>query len=102
MNPGFTKRIIGLKDEESDAILQLLFKVGICPVRDYYKLTQASTLLYRRISRSVSSGTIGLSLSGTTALLPIQPSQTMILQAMDYAMAFGSLLLLRGLWVLMG
>ncbi|KAL5337624.1 hypothetical protein BJX70DRAFT_409083 [Aspergillus crustosus] len=26
INPGFTKRIIGLKDEESDAILQLLFK----------------------------------------------------------------------------
>ncbi|QKX57205.1 uncharacterized protein TRUGW13939_04313 [Talaromyces rugulosus] len=25
VNPGFTKRIIGLKDEESDAILQLLF-----------------------------------------------------------------------------
>ena len=29
VNPGFTKRIIGLKDEESDAILELLFKVGI-------------------------------------------------------------------------
>ncbi|KAF2650924.1 dioxygenase-like protein [Lophiostoma macrostomum CBS 122681] len=26
VNPGFTKRIVGLKDEESDAILQLLFK----------------------------------------------------------------------------
>lgn len=26
VNPGFTKRIIGLKEEESDAILQLLFK----------------------------------------------------------------------------
>jgi sulfonate dioxygenase len=26
-NPGFTRRIIGLKDEESDALLQLLFKV---------------------------------------------------------------------------
>ncbi|KAF1999210.1 dioxygenase-like protein [Amniculicola lignicola CBS 123094] len=26
VNPGFTKRIIGLKDEESDAILKLLFK----------------------------------------------------------------------------
>ncbi|KAK9781314.1 putative Dioxygenase-like protein [Seiridium cardinale] len=26
VNPGFTKRIIGLKDEESDAILQLLFR----------------------------------------------------------------------------
>ncbi|KAI1873926.1 uncharacterized protein JN550_003195 [Neoarthrinium moseri] len=26
VNPGFTKKIIGLKDEESDAILQLLFK----------------------------------------------------------------------------
>jgi sulfonate dioxygenase len=26
VNQGFTKRIIGLKDEESDAILQLLFK----------------------------------------------------------------------------
>jgi sulfonate dioxygenase len=29
INPGFTKKIIGLKDEESDAILQLLFKVRI-------------------------------------------------------------------------
>ena len=28
INPGFTKRIIGLKDEESDALLKLLFKVG--------------------------------------------------------------------------
>ncbi|KAK9777493.1 putative Dioxygenase-like protein [Seiridium cardinale] len=28
VNPGFTKRIIGLKDEESDAILQLLFRVS--------------------------------------------------------------------------
>jgi len=26
VNPGFTKRIIGLKDEESDALLKLLFK----------------------------------------------------------------------------
>ncbi|KAF2220055.1 hypothetical protein BDZ85DRAFT_291478 [Elsinoe ampelina] len=26
VNPGFTRRIVGLKDEESDAILQLLFK----------------------------------------------------------------------------
>ncbi|CAO2650907.1 Nn.00g092040.m01.CDS01 [Neocucurbitaria sp. VM-36] len=26
VNPGFTKRIVGLKDEESDAILQLLFR----------------------------------------------------------------------------
>lgn len=29
MNPGFTKKIVGLKDEESDAILQLLFKVRL-------------------------------------------------------------------------
>ena len=27
MNPGFTKRIVGLKNEESDALLKLLFKV---------------------------------------------------------------------------
>jgi alpha-ketoglutarate-dependent taurine dioxygenase len=27
INPGFTRRIVGLKDEESDALLQLLFKV---------------------------------------------------------------------------
>lgn len=27
VNPGFTKRIVGLKDEESDAILKLLFQV---------------------------------------------------------------------------
>ncbi|KAF2872837.1 dioxygenase-like protein [Massariosphaeria phaeospora] len=26
VNPGFTKRIVGLKDEESDAVLKLLFK----------------------------------------------------------------------------
>lgn len=30
INPGFTKRIVGLKDEESDAILKLLFKVSPC------------------------------------------------------------------------
>lgn len=29
VNPGFTKRIVGLKDEESDAILKLLFSVCI-------------------------------------------------------------------------
>ena len=28
VNPGFTKRIIGLKEEESDALLQLLFRVS--------------------------------------------------------------------------
>lgn len=28
VNRGFTKRIIGLKDEESEALLQLLFKVS--------------------------------------------------------------------------
>lgn len=27
VNPGFTRRIVGLKDEESDALLQLLYKV---------------------------------------------------------------------------
>lgn len=27
VNPGFTKRIVGLRDEESDALLKLLFKV---------------------------------------------------------------------------
>jgi len=27
INPGFTRRIIGLKDEESEALLKLLFKV---------------------------------------------------------------------------
>lgn len=27
INPGFTKRIVGLRDEESDALLKLLFKV---------------------------------------------------------------------------
>lgn len=32
VNPGFTKKIIGLKDEESDAILQLLFRVCSCSV----------------------------------------------------------------------
>lgn len=33
VNPGFTRRIIGLKDEESDALLQLLFKVRGDPRR---------------------------------------------------------------------
>ncbi len=28
VNPGFTKKIVGLKDEESAALLQLLFNVG--------------------------------------------------------------------------
>lgn len=28
VNPGFTRRIVGLKDEESDAILKLLFQVS--------------------------------------------------------------------------
>lgn len=31
VNPGFTKRIVGLKDEESDAILKLLFNVCHAP-----------------------------------------------------------------------
>jgi len=31
VNSGFTKRIVGLKDEESDAILKLLFKVPLLP-----------------------------------------------------------------------
>lgn len=29
VNPGFTKRIVGLKDEESDAVLKLLFQVWL-------------------------------------------------------------------------
>jgi hypothetical protein len=29
VNPGFTKRIIDLRDEESDALLKLLFKVRL-------------------------------------------------------------------------
>jgi sulfonate dioxygenase len=37
VNPGFTKRIIGLREEESAALLKLLFKVrfslGACPLR---------------------------------------------------------------------
>jgi len=28
VNPGFTKRIVGLKAEESEALLKLLFRVG--------------------------------------------------------------------------
>jgi sulfonate dioxygenase len=36
--PGFTRRIIGLKDEESDAILQLLFKVN---PRNWFKMANA-------------------------------------------------------------
>lgn len=32
VNPEFTTRIIGLKDEESNAILQLLFKVPDYPI----------------------------------------------------------------------
>ena len=32
VNPGFTKRIVGLKDEESDALLKLLFTVSYGPL----------------------------------------------------------------------
>lgn len=31
VNKGFTKRIIGLQHEESDALLQLLFNVSVGP-----------------------------------------------------------------------
>lgn len=44
VNPGFTRRIVGLKDEESDAILQLLYKVRY---RDGVHACTRKTLLTR-------------------------------------------------------
>jgi alpha-ketoglutarate-dependent taurine dioxygenase len=42
INPGFTRRIIGLKDEESDALLQLLFKVRF---RIRFKIAKTLTVV---------------------------------------------------------
>jgi sulfonate dioxygenase len=47
VNPGFTKRIIGLKDEESDAILQLLFKVCPCTCLVDVKILIAYSIFLR-------------------------------------------------------
>lgn len=44
VNPGFTKRIIGLKDEESEAILKLLFKAS------HHCLHSKSTIAYCKSS----------------------------------------------------
>ncbi|ERF71893.1 hypothetical protein EPUS_01808 [Endocarpon pusillum Z07020] len=48
VNPGFAKRIVGLKDEESDAILQLLFKpIFRC---ELYGTTTTMTLWDNRVT----------------------------------------------------
>jgi alpha-ketoglutarate-dependent taurine dioxygenase len=61
VNPGFTKRIIGLKDEESDAILKLLFKVDMRKRYIYvYALTVRSTYLSVRTFKCDSNGMIAL------------------------------------------
>lgn len=58
VNRGFTRRIIGLKDEESEAILKLLYQVR------YSVIVSASTKLnraaaYRAKSRYPSSSEVG-------------------------------------------
>ena len=66
VNPGFTRRIIGLKDEESDALLRLLFNVSLLGSywldrlkrRPLTKRFRQSTYLLRPICKSVSNGTI--------------------------------------------
>lgn len=65
VNPGFTKRIVGLKDEESDAILQLLFKV-FSFLHGLNCANSRSIYLMVKICRSASNGTTGLFLFGIT------------------------------------
>lgn len=82
VNPGFTRRIVGLKDEESDAILQLLFKV--CPEKcvsnRHNLLIQLYHSIFRRARtfRRASSGTIRRLLCGTIALRHTPPSRIMM------------------------
>jgi sulfonate dioxygenase len=66
VNPGFTKRIVGLKDEESDAILKLLFNVRnfyIGCLRDQETRTEMANFCNSispkaKISRQESNGMI--------------------------------------------
>lgn len=81
VNPGFTRRIVGLKDEESDAILQLLYKVR-CECCLWIRWTllkylQCSILPRVRTSRRASNGMTGPLPCGTTALRRTRPSRTM-------------------------
>jgi sulfonate dioxygenase len=57
INPGFTKRIIGLKDEESDALLQLLFRVSFENLRVHW--TQLIVTAHLTRSRFPSSSEMG-------------------------------------------
>ena len=45
INPGFTRRIIGLKDEESDAILKLLFNASLPPSDRTIRSTSADMII---------------------------------------------------------
>ena len=80
VNPGFTKRIVGLKHEESEALLNLLYTVStstlpvlmismtlVSEIGYTDKETFASTSTTARTSRSASSGKREPSRSGTTA-----------------------------------
>lgn len=56
VNPGFTKKIVGLKDEESDALLKLLFAVSpvrFCPLNELLTKVILLNTLCISISRAV-------------------------------------------------
>jgi hypothetical protein len=81
VNPGFTKKIDGLKDEESDAILKLLFNVCFL-LRDLYngiELIGVDSIFRKaRICKLGLSGMIRLWRCGITELRLILPSRIMM------------------------
>lgn len=78
MNPGFTKRIVGLKDEESEAILRLLFTVSLPLKHDdrISSLTNKTPSILHRVKtcRSGSNGRKEQSCCGTIVLRLTQVS----------------------------